>query len=185
MLASVARVTAAAPSTPVLVISVLGLVLAVASLVWQFATFRLNGPRIRTTLRVGTAGAGLTLAPVRTGWQRVLAQLVDQGAGEPVVAVEVRNVGRSAATVVGFQAQLDNGMSFLPTSPPAGGTTLPHRLEAEDQVTFWMPYKTCVNLMNASRRTSRPGRALQMQVQFGSGRTVDTKERLAARDLLG
>lgn len=161
-----------------------GLVLAVASLVWQFATFRLNGPRIRTTLRIGTVGAGLTTTPVRPGWQQSLVQLVEQGAGQPVVAVEVRNVGRAASTIIGYQAQLDNGMTYMLTSAPLGGVTLPHRLEAEDQVTFWMPYEDCVRFMHGSRMTSRPGRALTMRVQLGSGRSVETKEKLAAGDLL-
>ena len=47
------------PSTAVLVIAVLGLVLSVASLVWQAATFRLNGPRIRVELLVGAVNGPL------------------------------------------------------------------------------------------------------------------------------
>ncbi len=79
-----------------LVVAILGVVLAVASLVWQAATFVLSGSRVGLTLRRGLIrrdGAGtvaLALGPLEPSADRY-AMLREQGFSEEVVIVEVRN----------------------------------------------------------------------------------------------
>ena len=74
-----------------LVFAVLGLVLAVASLVWQFASFQLSGPRVRVRLREGLRDLqGVLIGP---------PAMYPNAVGEHVLAVEVVNSGRLPATV--------------------------------------------------------------------------------------
>ena len=52
------RISASSDSAITLGIAVAGLLLAMASLVWQWVTFRLNGPRLKLVLKRGYSGGG-------------------------------------------------------------------------------------------------------------------------------
>jgi hypothetical protein len=118
-------------TTATLVFAVLGLVLSVASLVWQAATYTLSGPRVRADLRVGaTNGQAFGHVPAGPDWQRQVEHMVAQGMHTPILAVVVRNVGRQATSVTGYQVYLDTGQRLGLTGTPQGTPSLPHRLEA-------------------------------------------------------
>ena len=172
--------------TSTLVIAVLGLVLSVASLAWQAVTYRLNGPRIRVAMRVGASnGTGYGTAPVKANWQRGVQQLQEQGLHTAIVAVLVRNVGRQATTVVRYEAILDTGMAWGLTGAPPGCPPLPHRLEAESQVLYYLPLQDCINMAYATAGSEKTkARHLQMKVELGSGKVLTAKERLPAPDLV-
>lgn len=85
-----------------LVVAIVGLTLSAVSLVWQWATFFLAGPRVRVRLHEGLAhpgGAGVVLAPHEAYTEEGLASLAAQGFTEPVFGIEVINLGRLATTV--------------------------------------------------------------------------------------
>src|SRR5919204_5203102 len=89
-------------------IAVLSLILAVASLTWQAATFALSGSRLRADLRHGARNA--TVAVTGVPGSQSLDTLTQQGFTEEVFGVEVRNVGRLAAEVSRVQVALANGV---------------------------------------------------------------------------
>jgi hypothetical protein len=100
-----------------LVIGGIGLVLAVASLTWNFVEYRLSGPRVKVNLLVGARNAGgiVSTHDTSTGW----SLFVSQGFTNPLVGVEVANVGRAATEVQSFTAKLSNGSAT--TSPTSLG----------------------------------------------------------------
>ena len=116
-----------------LVIAVLGLVLSIVSLIWQAATFVLSGSRVRAELKHGARNADVVVSGP-PGWQRVASQ----GLGEEVIGIEVRNVGRMAASIDSVQAALPRGtkttllQSFI-------GPPLPHRLDPQSVASWYLP----------------------------------------------
>lgn len=119
-----------------LIIAVLGLALSVASLTWQAATFVLSGSRVRADLKHGAANAaGALTGPPGSS---PLMSLVAQGFTEEVLGIEVRNLGRLAATVDRVQAALAGGMK-LDLLHDVAGPQLPHRLEPQSAASWFMP----------------------------------------------
>jgi hypothetical protein len=119
-----------------LIIAVLGLVLSVASLTWQAATFVLSGSRVRADLKYGAANAAgaLTGPPGSTP----LVSLIAQGFTDEVLGVEVRNLGRLAATVDRVQVAIAGGIK-LQTLLDVKGPSLPHRLEPQSSASWFVP----------------------------------------------
>ncbi len=183
----VSRRVTSGPSTAVLVIAVLGLVLSTSSLVWQAATFRLNGPRVRAELLVGAMSAhGFATAPVGKNWRRDLAALQRNELPNPVVAVRVRNIGRQATTVTGYRAVFDTGGPYGLTGAPPGCPQLPYRLEADDVGMWWLPLDEVarvVLLTGEADVVMTRVQTVQMAVDLGSGRQVTTRSRLHADEL--
>jgi hypothetical protein len=119
-----------------LVIAVLGLVLSVVSLTWQGATFVLSGSRFRADLKHGAANAGgVVHGPPGS---QPLQSLAAEGFTAEVIGVEVRNVGRLAATVDRVEASLANGLKVNLFSELLG-PSLPHRLEPQSSASWFMP----------------------------------------------
>jgi len=119
-----------------LVIAVLGLVLAVVSLTWQAATFVLSGSRVRAELKHGARNAGVAVTGPPGSQQ--LKSLAAQGFTEEVIGVEVRNVGRLAATVDRVQAAIAGGIK-LEMLRELAGPSLPHRLEPQSAASWFVP----------------------------------------------
>jgi hypothetical protein len=118
------------------IIAVVGVVLALASLAWQAVSFRLSGSRVsvdlRPGMRHGTGTAAVTSpAPVFPGQMEMMQS---QGFTDPVLAVEVRNAGRSATNIVNVAVLFSNGASYsdMVFNPP-----LPFRLEGESEQTWY------------------------------------------------
>lgn len=178
------------PSTVVLVVAVLGLVLSTASLVWQAATYRLNGPRVRVELLVGAVSSyggagGMATAPVGPTWQRDLAALRQQGMAEPMVAVRARNIGRAPTTVTDVGATFDTGAAYTLAGGTPGSAPLPHRLEAEDSAVWWLPLGEVAGIVRGTAEVDglRTVRTVRMSVVLGSGRKITTAKALHADEL--
>jgi hypothetical protein len=118
------------------IIAVLGVVLALASLAWQAVSFRLTGSRVSVYLRGGMkhmsgVSAVTTPGPVTPGQIKMLQ---NQGFTVPVLAVEVKNSGRSPTNIVNIALLFGSGASYSETvfDPP-----LPFRLDAESEQTWY------------------------------------------------
>jgi hypothetical protein len=123
-------------SDTTLVIAVVGLALAAASLAWQAATFALTGSRVRADILRGVTGRGVLVTYPPDKWSSSsLSMHAAQGMPNEVVAVEVRNVGRMPASVQKITAYLENGIGLSPlqTEPP-----LAYRLEAGSSERWWI-----------------------------------------------
>jgi hypothetical protein len=121
-----------------LVIAVLGVVLSVASLTWQAATFILSGSRVRADLKHGARNAAGVVHGSPRSMQQQLPSLAAQGFTEEVIGIEVHNVGRLAATVDRVSAALAGGMKYNFLSDVVG-PSLPHRLEPQSSASWFAP----------------------------------------------
>jgi hypothetical protein len=111
-----------------LIIAIVGLVLATASLTWQLVSFLLSGSRVRVGLRRGARDANgnmLHAAPKNWGdGNDMLAK--SQGYGIPILAVTVHNRGRMAINVESVSAA---GGTWTIDQQSVPNIPLPHRLE--------------------------------------------------------
>jgi len=167
-----------------LVIAVLGLLLSVVGLVWQAATYVLSGGRVKVLLKVGAASARgmLTGAPDRMQGTS-MQHLVSQGYTQPIIAVEVRNVGRMAVTVNRWSIQHTRGTSFIPIGYQIG-PALPYRLEPGASETWAVDEAPVLSMRDAAMQTlparevlGRP-EGLFAAVELGDGRTCESRETL-------
>ena len=125
-----------------LVLAVVGAVLSMVSLAWQAATWRLSGPRVRARMLVGaTNGSQYGTVPVTKDWHRSVDGFAEHGMLHRLIGVEVRNVGRAATSVVGYKIALGGGVKIGVTAPPPGTPPLPHRLEAESMVFYYLDFR--------------------------------------------
>jgi hypothetical protein len=96
-----------------LIIAVVGLALAVASLTWQAVTFVLSGSRVKVELHHGAHdGAGNLISGPPLA--QALRQAAEQGFVHEVIGAKVRNVGRVAVTVERIEAVLASGIKLRP-----------------------------------------------------------------------
>jgi hypothetical protein len=151
-----------------LVFAVLGVVLAVVSLVWQAVTFLLGGARVKTRLLLGGLGPG----------GAILWELGDESAelspeDLPVVAVEVTNSGRTDLDVVGWGLDYGRGLTFIP-SPWSPNKELPFRLKHGSQQIWFVKREDADHAANAVGRAH----AVSGFVRLGTGHTERTKEQL-------
>jgi hypothetical protein len=102
-----------------LVLSIVGVVLAVASLGWQAWTWRRSGPRVVVT----TANA----FPVYSG-----------RTGEWHIAVKATNTGRSPITIDGWGFELPDKSDIVLTQPVPWLPQLPHRLDSYTEASWMM-----------------------------------------------
>ena len=162
--------------TIALVVAIVGLVLAVASLVWNFAVFRLSGPRIKVYLQFGARGPG-GIATRRGPRQPDWGQLSNQGLDEPLVGVEVVNVGRAAIDVQRCNCRLSKeGYAYfdhrLPVNRP-----FPFRLEAHASESWWVPLGPVIGLgvVVARGQGSKERITARMEVETTGRRPVRTE----------
>ena len=116
-----------------LVIAVLGLVLSMVSLAWQAATYVLSGSRVRAELMHGAGNADVVVSGP-PGWKRVAAHGLD----EEVIGIEVRNVGRMAASIDSVHAALPRGTKTTMLQSIVG-PPLPHRLDPQGVASWFLP----------------------------------------------
>jgi len=162
-------------SLAALIVSIVSLVLAVASITWQAASFHLAGSRVKVTLKKGAAGSGnLVLGHVQVPTES-MEDLAAQGIGEPVIAIEARNVGRLGVSVVAWGVVLENGFEFIQSEPVLGNKAMPHRMDAGDLARWSAPLAP---VKAAVRVSENEALNVWMYVELGTGRRVTTKERL-------
>jgi hypothetical protein len=166
-----------------LVIPVLGLVQSVASLTWQAATFVLSGSRVRADLKHGAANA----AGFLTGAPGVYRSVDDQGLGDEVIGVKVRNVGRLAASVDSIEVAMAGGMRMQMPSEVMG-QSLPHRLEPQSSASWFVPAEPIQRVIRANAQVLKRSDPCEVWIEVEVvGKTVRTRQamRLGSRPELG
>ncbi|MGQ0668941.1 MAG: hypothetical protein ACT4PO_04585 [Actinomycetota bacterium] len=157
-----------------LVLSILGVLLAVASLIWNYVQFRLSGPRITVRILRGVKSATAIARAAASASEADFDMLRDQGFTEELVGVEVSNVRRAATEVQQCDAEF-GGFGFTVMQDPMN-PTLPHRLEAQSSETWWVPLAPIRQMAAAARAVDgRDLRAVRMQVVI-TGREKLTTE---------
>jgi hypothetical protein len=164
------------------ILAALGLVLSVASLSWQAATFVLSGSRVKAELRHGARGPGGHggLVSGKPGLQ-TLASLAPQGWTEEVLGVEVRNVGRLAVTVTSVAVvHAEKGIKYRPVGALIG-EELPFRLEAQSSQSWFMSAADVHQMIAVAAETLGAGDPadLYVEVELGTGKVCKTREKLA------
>src|SRR5690606_28340167 len=94
-----------------LTVAIVGAITGIVALVLQAIFFRNRGPRIRCELRwawVHHSGRGALTMRLTDG----IADPPDPAYGRPMFAVQVRNSGRTPATIERVAVDLPNGMTF-------------------------------------------------------------------------
>jgi hypothetical protein len=173
---------AVATDWPTTVIAVAGFVLALASLGWQFYTWKGSGSRVRVTARFGIfpaqvvpGGAGLPADYVFYPGPEILAAMRPQGYPRVMLVAEIQNRGRLPVTVQSCLWQTGAEAIGSPNRPP--GTAFPHRLGEHDQCISVIDLKSVMGLVDAPNRSpaSKGTRQVRPVIQLGNGRTVRGK----------
>jgi hypothetical protein len=95
-----------APSTldiVTLVVAILAFSVALASLVWQMASWRLSGPRVIVEI-----GLGFSVS-----------------SGTPVLSVAARNTGRADTQITSWAIQVPDERTYVPSLDPGSPRPLP------------------------------------------------------------
>jgi hypothetical protein len=148
--------------------------LSFATLGWGVLLFRLSGPRVKVSLLYGALrGNGLVTGPAdgRFNW----ALLQQQGFTDPLLGIEVRNLGRISVEVRDYGARFTTGMGYsLPGFEI--NPQLPYPLQAQSSARWFVRLADLVSLAQAIRATGET-MALEvgMEVQV-LGQTVRTKK---------
>lgn len=162
------------PVSPALIVAILGLTLAAASLTWQATTFVLTGSRVQCELHVGAigqrqvfvhqpVGRNEVIGAPREEWQR-------QGLTEGRLFVIARNVGRIAVTITGYSATCGSAR-YGTMRPLLGEPALPHRLEPGAEVMWTLPTEEVREFAAAGRGDMN----VRMSVDLGNGKRVDSR----------
>jgi hypothetical protein len=158
-----------------LVVAILGVLLALASLVWQAATFVLSGSRVRLLLRQGAlkrmAGGTVRISGPLQPTASDCEVMRSQGFEEPVLIVEVRNRGRMAVSVEDIAAVSEDGWGFKRAEDPEN-PSLPHRLEPGAKQAWHVELAVFQALVDKDRKP----RKAWMTVELGTGRVMRTKQ---------
>jgi hypothetical protein len=157
-----------------LVVAIVGVSLALASLAWQAATFVLSGSRVRLTLRRGalrrTVGGVARMSGLQLSASDY-AVMHKQGFTEEILLVEVRNRGRMAVSVEDVSATTEDGWGFQRAADPEN-PSLPHRLEPGAKETWHIELSVFQHLVN----TDGKQRKVWMRVELGTGKVLRTKQ---------
>ena len=103
-------------------IAVVGSGLAIASLSWQFATWKMTGPRVKVTMKGGLLGPGGAVTFPTDAPANAVQSAMAQGYTQLVLAVEVVNEGRMATSIEKVSARFDESrMEFTEDRVPRCG----------------------------------------------------------------
>lgn len=159
-----------------LIVAIVAVALACASLAWQGASFVLSGSRVRVKLRRGAIRRGLPGGTARIAGP-LNPRLDDyeimrrQGFTDEVLIVEVRNVGRMAVSVESVSLDADDGWGFAHPGDPENAT-LPHRLEAGSRQSWHIALEPLQAIVDLDRKV----RKAWMTVELGTGKALRTKD---------
>lgn len=168
-----------------LVVAIISLALATASIGAQITTWVLEGGRAKLTLVHGAlALGGVVSGPVgRDGKPRDLSSLRAQGPmGAEVVGVTVANVGRAPLRVTSYGVKLTRpGLSFTPVGD-AIGPSLPYTIEPGSSETWFAEMRSARALVaTAGEVLTSVSNQVYMTVSFGTGRVRRTRRTLVVK----
>ena len=184
-------------STAALILGAIGSLLAVASLTWQMATFKLSGSRVKVKLRIAALGnAGALTGPVDSNWLTSLQRYQSMGY-TPCLAIDARNIGRLAVDVIGCKVLFSNGMTYYPVDSPANPPSN-YRLEHGQTKTWFVSITPLQAAVDAAaelyRENPKPlprhtlfnafappppdgGQRIKLSLELGTGKIRKTRER--------
>lgn len=136
-----------------LALAILGVALALASLLWQAWTWMHDGPIVKLETLNHFPAYG------------------DQ-IGEALVALKVSNRGRSATTIESWGLELPGGSSLFVTDQPAWFTRLPHRLEPHSSIDLRISHE---DIRRVAQERNIPFSQFRPWVSIGDGRKVYSK----------
>jgi hypothetical protein len=144
---------------PALIVAIIGLLLAVASLIWQAYTFSRSG--IRVMLKVGTGFA---------------AYENPRQVGPPLLTTTAINVGRFGTSVTSWGIRFPGGLSLarMPNEDPPWAAPPPGaRLEGGEALEFYWPlYELAASIRSDPRLDPNQARVF---VNLAIGKTVLSK----------
>ena len=165
-----------------LAIAGLGLALGAASFTWQIVEHALSGGRVKVTLKVGALSAGgnrmMVSAPANKVTPDSLRQMTTQGFTRPVIAVEVRNIGRLPVTVARWSIKSNLGLSAVPLADSIG-PDLKHRLEIGESETWSTDLMNAFTLADSTLKVFGEGQTsvrITGIVELADGRTYETPQ---------
>lgn len=126
--------------TGTLVVAIIALVVAVVGLTWQIVQFLLAGGRVSVELRIGATNGSMVVAGTAGQVSQDFEVHARQGLDIPVLGVLVRNRGRLAVSITGWEVVFDGdgggSISTLDWQVNAGHP-LPFRLEPGAEVSWF------------------------------------------------
>jgi hypothetical protein len=162
-----------------LTVAVAGVLLAATSLIWQWLSYRLGGPRLTVSLRIGyyEPGQGQLVSSSVSGGDLLDAQMAAQGLTVKLLGVEVLNVGRMPITIDTAQAMCESGVAFSEVggawNPPSGS-----RLEPHSSQSWWVQWDQVLRMVTASSaipKWNRPQK-VWMELRAATRKSIRTKE---------
>jgi hypothetical protein len=143
-----------------------GVGLALVSLAWQWRSFYLSGSRVTVLVKYGLRGIGAVVTTANPGDREQIARLQAQGFTDPVLAVQVKNAGRSPTSVVAVDLLFHHGGAIggMQLDPP-----LPYRLDSESERTWYFPAEPARHYAQATEtvmKTNMP-HTVRGRVQLG------------------
>lgn len=159
-----------------LIVAIVGIVLAGASLAWQAASFVLSGSRVRVNLRRGALRRGgpgglARLAGPLNPSESDYEMMREQGFTDDVFIVEVRNVGRMAVSVESVSLDTEGGWGFAHPGDPEN-PALPHRLEPGSKESWHVAIAPLQALVDRDKKA----RKVWMTVELGTGKALRTSD---------
>jgi hypothetical protein len=160
-----------------LTIAVLAFALAVATLWWQVASYKLSGGRIKAENIRGLADIhGAQMMTIEPGSlpPESIRQLKADGYSLDVAGVTVRNIGRMPVSITRVQAVIrPTGVIYDPMNS-ALGKQLPHRLEAGESEHWAFNTAVLRQAASAQREDGTRGTSYVINVHLGDGKKVVT-----------
>lgn len=172
-------IAATHPDSVTRVTSIVALGLAVASLVWQAATFLLSGARVRARIVEGLrnpATGGVMVATLST-YSDGGAAVRASGFHEHVVGIEARNAGRMSTTITGWSISFGGGVAVYTNATDPRNMALPYRLEPESPMMWWAEADHIIQWAEAVWKGGHTGRVVG-RIEAGGRRTVRTSNSL-------
>lgn len=162
------------------VVACLSFLIASLSVVWQVASWFLEGRRVKVALVHGVAGrAGvLTRRLSHPGGRIDISKMRNQGFDGPeVIGIAVTNMGRATAKIDNVVIELKKGgFSYAPNSELLG-PTLPLRLPPGETESWFADIAVAKALTSASKATGiEVSPRVRIRAHLGTGDTKVTRE---------
>lgn len=156
---------------------------ATGSFIWQLWMFRRSGPRLKASLQLGsTHGLRYRYKPMKTGWREEIREWIDDGY-EPLIGIELQNVGRLAMTVNTLNASIGANHPFVVPDPLVG--SLPYRLESHASAVWMVRLQDVAQHAHDLRSDGATLGRFRMKVGLSTGRYVSAPESIDLRELIG
>lgn len=157
-----------------LAIAVFAAITSVAALVWQIASFRLTGARVKVDLKIAWLGSGGAAVGVPGTWQPGVSP--SPSVHLECLAVHVRNEGRMPASITGWWVKIGPGQLGYVES--LWNKPVPHRLDGGEENTWFVERAQVLGVARAFKRDhlNRDGTVtVRAGAATGAGKSIESK----------